>query len=91
MAAIINRALRRLVIRPGAAQSPPRSTPNPVSGSVSNTGTTTTVGSLGISLYTVEEITRTLIPASVDQMSPRRGTLFNVPPARRDCDRPRLR
>jgi pimeloyl-ACP methyl ester carboxylesterase len=36
-----------------------------------NTGTTTTAGSVPISLYTVEEITSTLTPASVVQISPR--------------------
>ena len=67
---VLSLALRRLAISPVAAQSfPPRSTPNPVS----NTGTTMTVGSLGSSLYTVEEMTGTLTPVSVVQMSPRRG------------------
>ena len=37
---------------------------------VSNNGTTMTVGPLGMSLYTVEEMTSTLMPVSVVQMSP---------------------
>jgi hypothetical protein len=39
-----------------------------------------TVGSVTISLYTVEEITSTLTPASLVQISPRRGGLLNAPP-----------
>ncbi len=46
----LSRAFRRLATKPGAAQPSPRSTPNPVSGSLANTGTTTTVGSVAISL-----------------------------------------
>ncbi|MGH3938182.1 MAG: hypothetical protein ACRDTG_06040 [Pseudonocardiaceae bacterium] len=38
----------------------------------------------------VEEITSTLTPASVDQISPRRGELLNALPARLGCDQPRL-
>ena len=68
---VLNLTLRKLVTSPVAAQSfSPRSTQDPVSGSVSNTGTTMTVGSLGISLYTVEEMTSTLMPVFVVQMSP---------------------
>ena len=37
---------------------------------VSKNGTTMTVGPLGMSLYTVEEMTSTLMPVSVVQMSP---------------------
>lgn len=83
--------LRKLVIRPGAAQPSANSTPKPASGSESNTGTTITVGSLGISLYTVDEITSTVTPVSVRQMSPRRGGGFNDQPACRGCDRPKPR
>jgi hypothetical protein len=66
--------LPQTVVKPGAAQPSSRSTPNPVSGSLPNTGTTTTtVGSVAISLYTVEEIRSTLTPASVVDLAPPRG------------------
>ncbi|ORW81279.1 hypothetical protein AWC22_17355 [Mycobacterium riyadhense] len=44
-----------------------------LSGSWSKIGTTITVGSLGISLYIVEETTNTSTPAPVVQIPPRLG------------------
>src|SRR5258707_6192468 len=78
-------AFLRLVTNPGATHSfSPSSTPNPVSGSEVKTGTTITVGSLAISLYTVEEMTSTVTAVSVTQMSPLTGKSVNLSPARRD-------